>query len=96
MVDRQRIFQMLKDRGIPIHLNGFGYLLEGVALGCESPGLLHGMLTKSLYPEIAKKFNVSWQSVERCMRNAIVHSAEPEHSPGSLIKEIIWTLKVEE
>lgn len=96
MANKQKIFLLLKERGVPIHLNGFEYLLEGIALGVDSPNMLRGMLTKSLYPEIAKRFNTTWLRVERCLRIAIAQSSAPEHTPGSFIKDAVFTLKVEE
>lgn len=61
---------LLKKLGInPAH-NGWKYLNEAINLAFEDERYLIG-ITKSMYPTIAKKFNVTTGSVERCIRYVI-------------------------
>lgn len=61
---------LLKKLGInPAH-NGWKYLNEAINLTLEDERYLNNM-TASMYPTVAKKFNVTDKSVERCMRYVI-------------------------
>lgn len=64
------ITAIIKDIGIPPHINGYIYLKEAVNLVLENPGMLH-KVTKSLYPGIAEKFDTTSTRVERSIRHAI-------------------------
>lgn len=49
---------------------GFRYIEECVRLVTSDPSLLHAM-TKELYPRIAGKYNVTANSVARCIKHAV-------------------------
>ena len=66
-----KISKVLKELGVSPSLNGFGYLREAIALVLTDDSLLNRVITKQLYPNIAKKFNTTPSRVERGMRHAI-------------------------
>lgn len=64
------ITAVIKEIGIPPHINGYLYLKEAVNLVLEDSNVLH-KITKSLYPGIAGKFDTTATRVERSIRHAI-------------------------
>lgn len=78
------ITAIVKDIGIPPHINGYCYLKEAVSLVMERPEMLQ-KVTKSLYPGIAQKFDTTPARVERSIRHAIEslwNRGEIEHISG--------------
>ena len=76
MVNRERyVTEMMLDLGVPAHLRGYRYLRESILMSMDDMELV-GSVTKLLYPEVAKKFHVTDQKVERGIRNAIEVSWE--------------------
>lgn len=65
-----QITKMLSQLGIPRHLKGFYYLREAIISSLSHKELLD-VITKRLYPEIAKKFGTTSSRVERAIRHAI-------------------------
>lgn len=57
-------------RGFNPRLRGTSYMAAAVERVCESRER-YLYLTKTLYPDIAKKGDTSWKNVERCMRYAV-------------------------
>ena len=71
MVNRERyITEIMLDLGVPAHLRGYRYLRESIIMSMDDMELV-GSVTKLLYPEVAKKYHVTDQKVERGIRNAI-------------------------
>lgn len=64
------ITAVIKEIGIPPHINGYIYLKEAVNLVLGDSNVLH-KVTKSLYPGIAAKFDTTSTRVERSIRHAI-------------------------
>lgn len=64
------ITAVVKEIGIPPHINGYIYLKEAVSLVLEDPNIIY-KITKSLYPGIAAKFDTTSTRVERSIRHAI-------------------------
>ncbi|MEI8215616.1 MAG: sporulation initiation factor Spo0A C-terminal domain-containing protein [Eubacteriales bacterium] len=56
--------------GIPSHLKGYKYIMDGIDLAIEDKEIL-GALCKELYPTIAKLNHTSSTSVEKGIRDAI-------------------------
>lgn len=75
------ISEILKAVGIPMHIRGYKHLCYAVALVCETPSLLNGVVTKVLYPEIAVYCDSTPTRVERSIRHAI---------------EVAWSRQAEE
>ena len=64
------ITSILHDVGIPAHIKGYLFLREAILRVYNNQEYL-GQITKSLYPDIAKKFSSSSSRVERAIRHAI-------------------------
>ena len=64
------ITELLKKFGVPVNLKGFEYLRYGIMLRCL---YLENDLafTKTLYPEIAKKYSTTPSRVDKSCRHAI-------------------------
>ena len=75
MIRERYITEIMLDLGVPAHLRGYQYLREAVMMSVEDMELVSSV-TKLLYPEIAKKYRVTDQKVERGIRNAIEVSWE--------------------
>lgn len=66
----KEITDLLKDLGIPANIMGFEYLRRAILLKYLYPEK-YLLLTKELYPEIAKFYSTTWVRVERACRHAI-------------------------
>lgn len=62
--------KLLKKTGVPNHIKGYEYLGEAIELVVKDRDQIH-LITKSLYPSIAKKFKTTPTRVERAIRHAI-------------------------
>ncbi len=62
---------LLIDIGIPASLSGYTYLREAIRLVIDLGTTPDGLLSKRIYPEIAKKHGKSMASVEKAIRTAI-------------------------
>lgn len=56
--------------GVPAHIKGYNYIREAVIMAVEDASVI-GSITKTLYPDIAVKFNTTPPRVERAIRHAI-------------------------
>ena len=65
-----KVGMMLREIGIAPHIKGFTYLKDAVGLVLEREELL-GLITKELYPTIARTHKTTSSRVERAMRHAI-------------------------
>ena len=66
----QRITDLFLELGVPPHLKGYQYLKEAVRLAVEDRMIVYS-ITKKLYPEVAKRFDVTATKVELAIRHAI-------------------------
>lgn len=62
--------ELLRDLGISAQLKGYHYLLEAVSATVQNGGELQ-MVTKCLYPAIAKRYSTTAARVERSIRHAV-------------------------
>ena len=62
---------LLIDMGIPASLSGYTYLREAIHLVIDMGASPDGLLSKRVYPVIAKKYGKSMASVEKAIRTAI-------------------------
>ena len=69
------ITNLLHELGVPAHIRGYQYLRYAIALVIEDITILNS-ITKSLYPEIAIRFETTPNRVERAIRHAIETSWE--------------------
>ncbi len=65
-----KISKLLHSLGIPSHIRGYQYIRESVYMMYENPDMIGG-ITKSIYPEIASRFDTTASRVERAIRHAI-------------------------
>lgn len=87
---RYLAYRVVWQCGIPPALCGFEYLIDAIEMSYNRPELLRGLVTKSLYPEIAKKYNTTAGAVERAIRNAIKNSKSGHNSNAGFIRSAIW------
>lgn len=66
---KSKITQILKELSIPVHLNGYKYLKDTAEIMYNSSKSVR--MTKEVYPVLAKKYGVTYGSVERAIRHAI-------------------------
>lgn len=58
---------LLRRLGVTANYKGFAYTAYAMVLCAEQPDLLL-LVTKNLYPEVAKRYRTTWQAVERNIR----------------------------
>lgn len=68
--DCTEIYDLLCSLGVTANYIGFFYITYAICLVRDEPQKL-ALVTKKIYPEIARKFGTSWQAVERNIRTAI-------------------------
>ena len=69
---KKRVGDILLTVGIFPHLDGYKYIVKGVADCVENPTLIRKMKA-FLYPSIAQEFGRTTTQVERSIRHAIEH-----------------------
>ena len=74
-----RIYECLKDIGMPFRYRGYQYVCEALKLLSIDETYIHS-LTKRLYPDIGKMFNAPCSSIERAMRYAIQCTIDNMHT----------------
>lgn len=67
---RAELAVVLVQMGIPIHVKGYKYIIEGIMLAMEDNSLFDEM-TGRFYPVIADSFHTTAANIERSMRRAI-------------------------
>lgn len=72
--EQLEIYKLLYDLGITANYKGFFHLGYALELCAQQPERLQ-LVTKRLYPDIAKRYQTTWVAVERNIRTA---------------KELIW------
>ena len=70
IIPRKFAEAVLKEIGVPFMLKGYNYLKTSIVYCIEDTENLD-MLTKMLYPRVAKKYKSNAMSIERAMRHAI-------------------------
>ena len=64
------ITHVMHEVGVPAHIKGYLYLRESIDMIYHEIELL-GSITKTLYPDVAKKYKTTSSRVERAIRHAI-------------------------
>ena len=88
---RNAVIRILMETGVGCHLLGYEYLLEAILLCWNDRKHIH-MVTKTLYPTIAERFDTTPQCVERNIRTAISRSRSKQSNSG-YIAAAIWFLE---
>ena len=79
---KKEITKLMRELGIPANLLGYYYIRETIILILQREDSYVNQEVKVLYPDIAKKFNTTWQRVERAIR----HCIEVSFTRGNLKK----------
>lgn len=61
---------LLRKLGVTSNYKGFSYAAYAAALCAERPDLLL-LVTKDLYPAVARQYRTTWQAVERNIRTVV-------------------------
>lgn len=64
------VTNVIHEVGVPAHIKGYQYLREAIMMVVNDIDVIN-QITKSLYPQIAGKFNTTPSRVERAIRHAI-------------------------
>ncbi len=64
------ISELLSRLGITANYKGFFYIMSSVELCLQDHECLH-LVTKCVYPEVAKRYGTDWRAVERDIRKAV-------------------------
>lgn len=83
-----QVFDLLYRLGVTANYTGFFHTAEAVAMCVERPDRLL-MVTKCLYPDVAKRYETNWKAVERNIRTLI----DALWRQGSL--DSLWGRKME-
>ena len=68
--DEGRVTRVLHNMGVPAHIKGYGFLRQSIIMVMNDPEVIN-LVTKRLYPDIAKMNNTTASRVERAIRHAI-------------------------
>ena len=66
----ERVTAILHEMGVPAHIKGYNFLRQSIIMSVEDPEVI-GLITKRLYPDIAKMNGTTASRVERAIRHAI-------------------------
>ena len=64
------VTNVIHEVGVPAHIKGYQYLREAIIMVVNDIDVIN-QITKSLYPQIASRFNTTPSRVERAIRHAI-------------------------
>lgn len=84
-------YDLLRRLGVTAEYKGYAYAAYAVALCAERPELLQ-VVTKDLYPEVARRYRTTWHAVERNIRTVIAvawkrNPAMLDHIAGGFLKD---------
>lgn len=89
----KEISLLVRNLGIPAHIKGCRYIKYGILMAMEDANSVN-YITKTLYPDIAKKCNTTTSSVERAIRHAI--DIVWIRGNKKLLRDIFGTFAIEE
>lgn len=69
MEHQKKVEELLSSLGVTANYTGFFYISAAIILCMEHPEQLT-MITKQLYPEVARQYKTNWRAVERNIRTA--------------------------
>lgn len=64
------VTNIIHEVGVPAHIKGYQYLRDGIIMAVNDMDVIN-QITKSLYPDLAKKYKTTSSRVERAIRHAI-------------------------
>lgn len=65
-----RVTEVLHNMGVPAHIKGYSFLRQSIIMAVNDPEVI-SLVTKRLYPDIAKLNGTTASRVERAIRHAI-------------------------
>lgn len=65
-----QVTRIMRQVGVPAHIKGYAYLRQAIIMAANDPAAMH-LVTKILYPTVAKGNGTTASLVERAMRHAI-------------------------
>jgi len=65
-----RVTSVLHNMGVPAHIKGYSFLRQSIIMSVEDPEVI-SLVTKRLYPDIARINKTTASRVERAIRHAI-------------------------
>ena len=65
-----RVTHILHNMGVPAHIKGYSFLRQSIVMAVEDPEVI-SLVTKRLYPDIARINKTTASRVERAIRHAI-------------------------
>ena len=71
MFEKKEIKVALKEIGVPCNQSGYEYIQEAVMIIQTVKGYDRGIVTKVIYPTIAKNHATTPSGAERCIRHSI-------------------------
>ena len=74
----RRIFHILTSLGLRTSKKGFSYLQRAILISIYEPETVQ-MISKDLYPRLAKEFKTNWSAVERAIRTSVMQMGYSEH-----------------
>lgn len=66
----ENITSKLHELGVPAHIKGYQYMRDAILICAKNPEMIN-CITKSLYPEITRKYQTTASRVERAIRHGI-------------------------
>lgn len=93
MTTRQKALHYMLNSGINPRTLGFPYLTSALEL-CYVNREYLTLLTKVLYPEIAKQYDTTQAAVERVMRYAIHHSNPELGTVGEFLSRGVYMMEL--
>ena len=67
---QKEIRAMLNELGVTSNYSGYRQTVAAVLLAMEQPEAL-SLISKRIYPEVAKQFDSNWRSIERNIRTVL-------------------------
>ncbi len=81
---QQEVRAMLNELGVTSNYAGYRQTVAAVLLAMEQPDAL-SLISKRIYPEVAKQFDSNWRSIERNIRTVLTRVWEDNALQLSLL-----------
>ena len=69
-MSKQTVINQLLIMGVPMHTKGFLFLVDALTIILEDMEGLYD-LTRTVYPQIAARYNTDVKNVDRCLRTTL-------------------------
>ena len=82
-------YHLLHRLGATANYTGFSYLVRALQLCAEEPERLL-LVTKWLYPDVAKQYGTKWKAVERDIRTEFKPAAFGDSGPPGTLPKAVY------